>query len=71
MKMFVLEAPDKTFVLSEHHRPDHRTVSVVHRNFDYQKIVYVDQWQGRWTQADANSPVVTNTTGDWEAFMND
>ena len=69
MKMFVLEAPDKTFVLSEHHRADHRTVSVVHRDPDHKKLVYVDQWKGRWTQADANSPVVTNTSGDWEKLL--
>lgn len=71
MKMFVLEAPDKTFVLSEHHKAEHRTVSVVHRDFDYKRITYIDQWKGRWTQADPSSLVVTNTSGDWEAMMND
>lgn len=69
MKMFVLEAPDKTFVVSERHRAEHRTVSEVHRDLDYKKIVYVDQWKGRWTQVDANSPVVTNTSGDWEKLL--
>jgi hypothetical protein len=67
--MFVLETPQKTFIVSETHRADHRTVSQVHRDFAYQKIVYVDQWKGRWTQADANSPIVTNTSGDWEKLL--
>lgn len=67
--MFVLEAPDKTFVVSEHHRAEHRTVSEVHRDLGYRAIIYVDQWKGRWRQNDPQSPLVVNTTGDWEAML--
>lgn len=69
MHKFVLETPDKKFIVSDHHRADHRTVSRVTRDFDCKKIVYVDQWKGRWTQEDASSPFVKNTSGDWESLL--
>ena len=47
----------------------YRVVSRITRDFEYKNIVYVDQWLGRWTQADPQSPVVTNTSGNWEQLL--